>query len=355
MNSQQFYTRFHAAVLILLFSSCGLRAQSPQPSSPAASLEGYEYKFPAMGTLVQLKAYSPSTSEAERLFKAAEARVQAISAVLTDYDSKSETRQLSARAHERFVSVSPDLWNVLSASKRWHEVSDGAFDSSLGQLTQLWRKYRRSKAKRPPQESVERALAASGWDNIQLDYERRAIRITAPNIRLDFGAIGKGYAVDEAYKILKDGGLTRCLVNMSGNMRFGDPPPERDSWHIEISPVSQGGKPFRRINVSNTSIATSGDLWQYTIVDGHRRSHILDPRTGLGVLGPISATVLAATATDADAMATIATVLDDGALQSLHAKLPQFAILVARKAQAQTVEESLPDVKIYGTFPGDQQ
>lgn len=351
MNSQQFYTRFHAAVLILLLTSCGLRAQS----SSTAPFQGYEYQFPAMGTLVQLKAYAPSDQQAERLFKAAEARVQAISAVLTDYNSKSETRQLTSRAHDHFVSVSPDLWKVLSASDHWHNLSSGTFDSSLGQLTTLWRKYRRAKPKNPPRESIEKALAESGWGHVELDCEKQSIRIDAPNIRLDFGGIGKGYAVDEAYKILQDGGLTRCLVNMSGNMRFGDPPPERDCWRIEIAPVGQGGKPLRRISVSNTSIATSGDLWQFTVVDGQRRSHILDPRTGLGVPGPISATVLAATATDADAMATIATILDEETLRALHAKHPKYAILVARKEQTQTSEQSALQVKIYGRFPDDKR
>lgn len=373
MKLLQFYTKSLNFNLALLIMSVGINAQdrNSQPLVPGNSqqensqqdslegLEGYEYQFPAMGTLVQLKAYNDDANETERIFQAAERRVQEIADVLTDYDASSETRQLTTRAFNNPSAVSADLWNVLSASQHWYKRSDGAFDSSLGQVTSLWRKYRQAAkhnlraATGPPKELIAAAVEKTGWQNIKLDSTNKTICICKPEIRLDFGGVGKGYAVDAAYEVLSQSGLNCCLVNISGNMRMGAPPPGRNGWRLEIAPLSQGGPPLRQIEVANCAIATSGDLWQYIVIDGARRSHILDPRTGIGVLGPVAATVIARSATDADAMATIATVLNPTALKELHEELEGYAVIVARAKQDAQTADAQPEQTILGEFPKD--
>ncbi len=313
-----------------------------------------------MGTLVQLKAYSADANRTEQLFRAAEQRVKEVAETLTDYDAASETRQLTTKALRQHTSVSGDLWNVLVASKTWFERSAGAFDSSLGQVTVLWRKYRRASrssdraASGPPKQEIQFALAKTGWDKIKLDHSKQTICINKADVRLDFGGIGKGYAVDAAYDVLVAGGLDCCLVNIGGNMRMGRSPPGRDGWRLEIAPLSKGGPPLRRIEVAHCAIATSGDLWQFMLIDGVRRSHILDPQTGIGVPGPIAATAIATTATDADALATIATVLQEEKLSALQGELANCSIIVARSGDEDpAAEPSKPRVSIYGDFPSD--
>ncbi|MEO8268300.1 MAG: FAD:protein FMN transferase, partial [Aureliella sp.] len=216
-----------------------------------------------------------------RAFERVEIRVRELEAILTDYDPASETRQLSHLASLRPTLVSNPLWEMLDACDRWHELSHGAFDASLGELTQLWRKYRRS-SRLPTPDQISAARALTGWQHIQLNRVEHSVQFDSPELRLDFGAIGKGYIVDQAFEILCMAGLPCSLINISGNMRAGVAPPERAGWRIEIAPLEPGSPPLRQVQIANQSIATSGDLWQFILIEEVRRSHILDPQTGMG-------------------------------------------------------------------------
>ena len=322
-------------------------ANDPQQADGPQPVEGYEYTFPALGTLVSLKAYSSDKALVEQAFSAAEQTVLKLEAILTDYDSDSETRQLSSVAVAAPQHVSEELWQVLEASDRWYQRTDGAFDSSLGAVTRLWRKSRRTKTL-PSAEEIRHAVANSGWQNVQLDRTAKTVQLLRPEIQLDFGAIGKGYIVDRVFTQLRDAGLPCCLVNISGNMRCGTPPAERDGWRIAISPLDEEGPPLREIVVANTAVATSGDLWQYVMIDGVLRSHILDPHTGVGVIGPIAATVIAAEACDADAFATAACVVGGPRALALANQWSGVELLLAIKTEAGKVEISQT-----ATFPSD--
>lgn len=342
----------HTALFITAWVSCAAHFTSPLVASEPScrdeppensTLEGYEYQFPAMGTLVSLQGYCDNQEDIEDAFAAAEQRVNELAAILTDYDPKSETRQLATRALTENVRVSDELWQVLMASDHWHKKTGGAFDSSLGALTKLWRKYRRTR-KTPPMDKITEATGRIGWNNVVLNKSEKTVLIQKEGLLLDFGAIGKGYIVDAAFEVLQRKGIQRCMVNISGNMRFGDAPPEREGWRIEVAPLEKGGTPLRRIQVENCSVATSGDLWQYIEIDGIRRSHILDPATGMGVLGPISATVITDTATNADACATAACVLGPEKSKKVLDEIDHLAILIARKnAQGKTSITTLGD------------
>jgi thiamine biosynthesis lipoprotein len=152
-----------------------------------------------------------------------------------------------------------------------------------------------------------------------------------PKVRIDCGGIAKGYIIDRAFDCLSEHGLGRCLINAGGDMRLGDPPPGRTGWRVEVAGLAVDQPGLRRLELSRCALATSGDLWQYQLIDGVRRSHIVDPRTGVGVPGPISVTVVAATAVEADAAATALTVMppeagfalvaDRGGIEALWVRL----------------------------------
>ncbi len=257
--------------------------------------------------MVTFKTFHRDPAYVEQVFRQAERLVHELDAILTDYQSESETRRLSTCAVDRPTAVSAPLWDVLSAADSWHDRTGGAVDPTVGSLTRLWRKYRGTN-RWPTEESIALARKNTGWQHVHLDPQERTIRLDRP-VQFDFGAIGKGYAVDRVFELLQRAGLRRSLVNISGNMRLGDPPPEREGWRIELAPLNAGGRPLGRVILSNTSIATSGDLWQAIEIQGVRRSHILDPRTGWGVEGPRSATAITQRAIDADALATAGCIL----------------------------------------------
>ncbi len=326
-----------AALLFGLLVSGAAAQETATSASPIPPLadsvvqtRGYEFSFPAMGTQVELKAFHHDEALVRIGFELVQQRVAELEAILTDYNPKSETRQLTAAAQGGFTSVSDPLWQVLHASDHWHKLGEGAFDASLGQLTQLWRKYRPTK-RLPTTDEIEQARQRTGWRHVQLNPDKQQIRFSIDDLRLDFGAIGKGFIVDRAFELLQTHGLDCSLVNVSGNMRAGEPPPERPGWRIEIAPLERGGQPLRRIYLKQASIATSGDLWQFVLIDGVRRSHILDPRTGIGVAGPVCATAISPTATDADALATTACILGFERAQLIAATLEDTELLVATK------------------------
>ncbi len=331
--------RFHSPRARFCSAPCGHQHTT-------SGLKSYETKFPAMGTDVQIIVFSDDPKLVETTFRQAEELVEKLAAILTDYEPTSETRLLSTRAAIQPIHVSEPLWEVLLEADRWNQRSDGAFDCALGSLTSLWRKHRRAN-KIPSPETVQQARDDCGWQHVQIDPLQKSVSIDNPRIRLDFGAIGKGYIVDKIFELLKERGLDRCLVNISGNMRIGLPPPDRDSWQVAVSPIEGGGEPLRKIGLKQTSIATSGDLWQFIEIDGQRRSHHIDPSTGYGVPGPLAVTTIAPRAVDADALGTIGCIMEWGKFAKLIESLEGTEALRASRADGE-----LSVVQTHG-FPRD--
>src|SRR5262249_33783127 len=132
---------------------------------------------------------------------------------------------------------------------------------------------------------------------------------TTPGMLLDLGGIAKGYAADESLKLLKEKfGITRALVAAYGDIACGDPPPGEDAWTVEIAPISKNQKQ-RSVKLANAAVSTSGDLEQFVVINGVRYSHILDPKTGLGLTGRRSVTVIAPKGITADSMTKAVSVL----------------------------------------------
>jgi thiamine biosynthesis lipoprotein len=301
--------------------------------------DGFEYTFPAMGTLVELTVYCPEPKLVQDVFEKVRQQVHELAGILTDYDPNSETRRLTDLAIENPTEVSDPLWTVLVSADSWHQESQGALDCSIGALTSLWRKHRRAH-RVPTAEAVQEALEHSGWEHVHLDSKNQTLKLDRQHIRLDFGAIGKGFIVDRIFQTIQEQGIQSCLVNISGNMRCGSPPSGRDAWRIAISPAQPGGQPVKRIAIRDVAIATSGDLWQYTIVEGQRRSHILDPSTGYGVPGPLAVTVIAPAAIDADALATIGCVMPWSQFEELIQRHPNHHALRSSVEDQRTVIRS---------------
>ena len=326
-----------------------LRAQEAADSHNSESahpeaVSGYAFSFPAMGTRVELKAYHADRERVRAAFDRARVCVEQLASILTDYDRQSETRRLTERAYRQRVGVSDSLWQVLIASQHWHSLTDGAFDSSMGSLTRLWRKYRRG-GRIPDTELVQQTLTQCGWQHVRLDIEARQIELDRRDIHFDFGGIGKGYVADQAYRVLVESGVDQCLVDISGNIRCGLAPPGQAGWRIAVSDLQNRQSTLWRMELQNAAIATSGDLWQYIEIDGQRHSHILDPDTGYGVVGPIAATVIAANATSADAFATAACILETERGLEI-ATQEGLQLLIARLDGEQISLKTTPD------FPG---
>lgn len=275
------------------------------------TLERFVFHEPHMGTEFHLVLYSSDAAAASRASRAAFDRVADLNRKLSDYDPESELMRLCAQGGGPPVEVSEDLFRVLERSLELSRASQGAFDPTIGPVGRLWRRARRDR-KRPDPELMASAMKRVGYTKIELDAGRRTVRLLQDGMKLDLGGIAKGYAADEALKTLRSLGVNRALVAAAGDITAGDPPPDAEFWRVAVAPLRRPDlpeAPAPMLRLRHQSVSTSGDAEQSVEIDGVRYSHILDPRTGVGVIGRSSATVIAPEGTTSDSLATALSVL----------------------------------------------
>lgn len=265
---------------MLLVVGLGVGCRSLNP----ALLQRFEFEQPQMGVPFRIVLYAESQAVADTAARAAFARVAELNQVFSDYEDDSELTKLSRTSGSgQAVKVSDELWRLLVVAQEMSRRSDGAFDITVGPLVQMWRRARRQR-ELPTPEVIAETKARVGWQKLVLDTRGHTAKLLVPNMRLDLGSIAKGRALDEALRVLRRHGLPRALVTGSGDMAIGDPPPGRTGWRIELAPLdAPGAPPTRFLSLRNCGFATSGDLFQHVELGGKRYSHIVDPRTGIGM------------------------------------------------------------------------
>ena len=281
-----------------------------------------------MGTTFRIVVYAPSEASAAPAIRDAYRTIARLDANLSDYRADSEVSRL-ASSEARPRAVSEGLWRVLEVASEWTERTAGAFDVTVGPLTQLWRWSARRGAL-PGEERLAEARAAVGTKHLTLDSARRTVRMERPGMALDLGGIAKGFAADRALDVLVGHGLTRALVDAGGDLALGSAPPDRTGWRVELP----GGEV---VELCQVGVATSGDRFQYLEVDGVRYSHIVDPRTGLGVVDAPTVVVIAGDAVSADVLASALTVMDEPAGKALVDSLSDVHVRVIGSRSWETV------------------
>jgi thiamine biosynthesis lipoprotein len=283
---------------------------SSESSAEEARLTRFRYTQTHMGVPVEVLLYAADSGSANTAAAAAFEKIGELDRRLSDYKAESELSKLSDTAGlGKAVPVGPELWLVLSRAQDLARRSEGAFDVTVGPLVKLWRRARRAKEFPSPARLAE-ARAAVGYEHLRLDPKTHTATLVQPGMRLDLGGIAMGYAADEALAVLRKHGVTRALIDGSGDIVVGDPPPDASGWKIGIAPLdSKAGPPSRYVLLANAAVTTSGDAWQYVELNGRRYSHIVDPHTGLGLTTRSSVTIIARDCITADSLATAVSVL----------------------------------------------
>ncbi|MDD4270347.1 MAG: FAD:protein FMN transferase [Pirellulaceae bacterium] len=332
--------RFSAAWLLCLLSA-GLVHGSGEESR-------FEFSGIEMAVPVRMVLYAPSEEAALAASQAALARIRELNGIMSDYDPASEVRRLSASSGsgEEFP-VSADLWNVLSRANEISIASGGAFDVTIGPVVRLWRRARRQ-GELPTPERIQQQLASVGFQAIEMRQPGRRVLLTRPGMWIDLGGIAKGYAIDEALKVLRTHRVSSALVDAGGDIGLGDAPPDRDGWVIGVAPLDRDAEPSLFLSLSNVSVATSGDSWQFVEIGGRRYSHLVDPCTGLGLTDHSSVTVIARDATTADALASAASVLGPERGRELVDSIAGAAALIVRAANGAAEQVSSRN---WGDYP----
>lgn len=312
------------AVLWLL--GAGLAADPSHEPQPIC----FRFTGMEMASPVRIVLYAPEAGTANAAAEAAIARIHQINGIFSDYDPQSEVRRLSATAGQGIeVPVSEELWTELVNADSLSNRSDGAFDVTVGPIVLLWRQTRRT-GQLPPPEALSEAVKLVGRHLVRFDPQRRSVELLKPGMQLDFGAIAKGYAVDEALAVLRQHGITRAMVVLGGEIGLAEPPPDQPGWLIGVAPLDLDAPPTCRLCLSRMSVSTSGDACQNVEIDGRRYSHVVDPRTGMALTGHCSVTVIAPMGINPDGMATAVSVLGPEKGLNLVEQTPDVAALFVR-------------------------
>jgi FAD:protein FMN transferase len=315
------------AGLLACLLVCGCAA------SPKSRLERFTFAEPHMGTLFSIVLYAPDGQTATNAAQAAFARVAALNQAMSDYDDESELMRLCRQPAGTPVKVSRELFDVLEQSLKVAGLTDGAFDPTVGEFTQLWRRARRQR-ELPAPERIARARESFGWWNMKLDARMRTVTLLKSDMRLDLGGIAKGCAADAALAVLREQGIRRALVAASGDIVAGDPPPGQPGWRVGVQSMSsQADGLTRTLLLANRAVSTSGDTEQFVEIGGVRYSHIVDPRTGFGLTDRLGVTVIARDSTTADALATALSVAGVERGLALVEARPDLAALIVTGGQ----------------------
>jgi thiamine biosynthesis lipoprotein len=284
------------------------------PTGPAvahradADLARFEFAETHMATLFRIVVYAADEAAAKRAAKAAFQQVADLNVIMSDYLPESELMRLCKAAGGPPVAVSPDLFSVLARAGEISRISDGNFDVTVGPIVRLWRRARRSRLL-PDAQELAAAKALVDYRLVTLDPMKRTVRLAKPDMRLDLGGIAKGYAAERAQLVLKRHGITRALVAAGGDIALSGAPPGKAGWDVGITaaPGETGEGPTLMLH--DCGVSTSGDAEQFVEIGGKRYSHIVNPRTGLGLTDSWQVTVIASDATTSDGMTKVLCVL----------------------------------------------
>ena len=248
---------------------------------------------------------------------------------LSVYREDSEVSRLNRTAGQGPVRVAENLWKLIQVGLTLHQETQGAFDLTAGPLSKVWGFYRRSGGI-PDEVSLQTAMQKVGSAAVKLDEQGQTVEFQKPGLELNFGGIGKGYALDEAGRImfthgvddfLLHGGASSVLACSSAGMQAAT------AWPVGVGHPLKPGQQLVEIQLMNRGLSTSGSGTQFFRHAGRRYGHILDPRTGQPADGLLSVTVTAPSAALADALSTAFYVLGVEKSMDYCAKHPEIAAL----------------------------
>lgn len=261
-----------------------------------------------MGTYFEIEI--PRLKDSSQIIDKAYLRIKELDSKMNFYSDESELSKINSSAYLKPIPISEDMFRVLKRSAEVYGLSDKAFDITVGPLISLWGFGRVKNFNIPAKEELQKAIVLIGTDNMALDNVNHTVFLKKKGVNIDLGGIAKGYAIDEAVKVLKKYGIKSGVVRGGGEMHLIGAKPDGKPWSIGIRDPQEGYKIAAKMGLKDISVATSGDYENYFIKDNVRYSHIVDPRTGRAISGePMGVTVLTKNSTDCDAFATAARVL----------------------------------------------
>ncbi|MDX8403451.1 MAG: FAD:protein FMN transferase [Mariprofundaceae bacterium] len=325
-------------IVILFLTAC----------SPASETV-HETRF-MMGTLVDFTIYSANKESASIAIRAAADEMQRIENLFTIYGEGSNTIKLFNQSVPGSSIKFPDeVHALLLKSNLVQHESNGAFSPTLGSLNKLWGFSLPAPPFSPPQMDQVERLKKDSANCISMDEQKSWGRANR-QCELDFGAIAKGYALEQGMKVLKSHGIEHAIINAGGDIKVSGKRGER-AWKVGIRDPRHAEKVMATIDIEgDVSIVTSGDYERSYIYKGRRYHHILNPRTGMPAQNSQSVTVMAKNAVNADAWSTALFVMGEKGLKIID-KMDMDAILVDANGDVHTTKNIESHLQLSFTPP----
>lgn len=278
-------------------------------------MEFLETRFKAMACDNQLQLYVADRQLGERAAKRVIEEVGRIEAKYSRYRADSVLSRINRSSGSAPVEIDDETVDLLRHANACFELSNGLFDITSGVLRRAWD----FKSTMPPREDALREiLPLIGWNKVEVTGS--SVFLPVPGMEIDFGGIGKEYAVDRACALLQSLGIKSGLVSLGGDVRVVGPRPDGSGWPIYIAHPRKPGVVLGAMPLSLGSLATSGDYMRYFDFEGRRYCHVLNPTTGQPTQTWQSVTVVSALCIDAGSITTIAMLLEDRAEAFLRSR-----------------------------------
>jgi thiamine biosynthesis lipoprotein len=299
-----------------------------------------------MGSAFNLIIVSADSNKANHLAQKSYELVDSLNHIFSNYDSSSELSKINASAGLLPYKMSTAMLDLVQKSQYAYIQSKGAYDISIGPLSSLWRNARKAKFF-PEASTVLATKKLVGFAQIKINKRLGTIFLPNANMQLDFGGIAKGYIAQWVINFLKANGIQQALVDAGGDIVMSGAPLNQQGWLIGVNlPETTDQLLNKKLQLSNCSVATSGDVYQFIEYKGVKYSHIINPLTGYGVTNLRNVTIVAKTGATADWLATACSILPIKEAKQL-AISHQAALLITTLKNGKLVFEATPNFKNY--------
>lgn len=305
-----------AAILLIiaaLFAPCGCKKTDAK----------YQYAFfDVFDTVTELTIYAASEAAAADAARAAHERLIYLNKlydIYNEYDDAVSLMEVNRRAAIAPVEVSAETMALLKFAKEAYALTGGRVNAAMGSVLSIWHDYREAgladeaNAKLPPMELLEQAAEHTDINSIVLDEAKGTVFFTDDMVRLDVGAIAKGFAgqivTDELNARIEAGEISAALISLGGNVCAAGTKPNGEAWQIAVQ-NPRGGDNAATVSIASGYVVTSGDYQRYYTVNGVRYNHIIDPDTLMSADKHASVTVISSDGALADALSTALFIAD---------------------------------------------
>lgn len=264
----------------------------------------YKRVLKLMGNRFEITVVANDPVWANERLEDAVKEIRRIEKLFTTFDESSQTNLINHNAGIAPVKVDKEVYDLIERSKKISALTQGAFDITYGSIDKRLWNFDKTMTSLPDPATAKKLVRLINYKNVMLDENDCTVFLKEKGMRIGFGGIGKGYAAERAKTVLQQKGVKSGIINAAGDLSAWGYQPNGKPWTIGIADPNTTRQAFSFLEITNTSVATSGNYEKFIMIDGKKYSHTIDSKTGLPVRGIKSVTIICPNAEIADAMAT---------------------------------------------------